>query len=300
MSMSVNPQSELFSTATVTQYGSHMIMSDVYKPTKHKYIHIDTQYCDNYRATNQGATLMLTLPERITNVKSIEIENIEVPQSFFNIYNLKENNSFKLISVDTNEEMVIVLPDNQYTIDTLVAELNNQVDMESLAFSKLDNMYIQLTNTTGGDYIIDFSVLSTGSVDKYNIKHKLGWILGFRSAKYTITDTSTIVGESIVNLIGTKYLYLVIDDFSKGVENTFITNSNKQQIIAKVILNKQIYPFGSILPASPANGLLMSDVRKYSGNTQLHKLSIQLLDDCGLVVDLNQIDFSFCIKVCYE
>lgn len=300
MSMSVNSQSELFSTATVTQHGSHMIMSDVYKETKHKYIHIDTQYCDNYRATNKGANIMLTLPERITNVKSIEIQNIEVPQSFFNVYSLKQNNSFKLISVDTNEEMVIVLPDNQYTIDTLVTELNNQVNMESLAFSKLDNMYIQLTNTTGGDYIIDFSILATGSFDKYNIKHKLGWVLGFRSARYTIPNTNTIVGESIVNLIGTKYLYLVIDDFAKSVENTFITNSNKQQIIAKVVLNKQIYPFGSILPASPANGLLMSDVRTYSGNTQLHKLSIQLLDDCGLVIDLNQIDFSFCIKVCYE
>lgn len=300
MSMSVNSQSELFSTATVTQHGSHMLMSDVYKETKHKYVHIDTQFCDNYRATNTGATVMVTLPERITNVKSIEVQNVEIPQFFFNIYNLKQNNSFKLISKATNQERIIVLPDNQYTIDTLVTELNTQVNISSFVFSKYNNIYIKLTNSSGTDYILDFSVQSSGITDKYNIKHKLGWLLGFRNSIYTVATGTNIICESIANLIGPKYLYLAIDDFSKGTENTFITNSNKQQIIAKVILNKQTYPFGSILPASHANGLLMSDVRRYSGNTQLHKLSIQLIDDCGLLIDLNQIDFSFCIKVNYE
>ena len=39
---------ELFLEPKVKQYGSHMVMSNVYKNTKVKYVNIDTKFRDEY------------------------------------------------------------------------------------------------------------------------------------------------------------------------------------------------------------------------------------------------------------
>ena len=39
---------ETFLGATTTQYGNHMVMTNVMKPGKTKYINIDTRFKDNY------------------------------------------------------------------------------------------------------------------------------------------------------------------------------------------------------------------------------------------------------------
>jgi hypothetical protein len=42
---------------------------------------------------------------------------------------------------------------------------------------------------------------------------------------------------------------------------------------------------------------LLSDQRYYSGKTDIQKLQIQLVDEGGRIVDLNQLDFSFCLEI---
>ena len=49
----------------------------------------------------------------------------------------------------------------------------------------------------------------------------MGWILGFRQLTYDLTTASTI-SEEFSNLNGTKYLYLAIDEFSKGNQYSFL------------------------------------------------------------------------------
>ena len=38
----------------------------------------------------------------------------------------------------------------------------------------------------------------------------------------------------------------------------------------------------------------------YAGNVDIQKLNIQLVDEWGNIVDLNQLDFSFCLEIEYE
>jgi hypothetical protein len=65
-------------------------------------------------------------------------------------------------------------------------------------------------------------------------------------------------------------------------------------------LNPAIYPYGTILTANTFNGLLLSDQRLYAGKTDIQKLNIQLVDEWGNVVDLNGVDFSFCLEIEHE
>lgn len=140
-------KSELFLEPKVKQYGSHMVMSNVHKPTKTKYVNIDTKFSDDYNSTCSVANYNITLPERINDVKSITVTNLELPMTFYNISSALGNNSFKMtnLSVDTtlpyltdlstgyvneNNQFVdiITIPDGYYTIDRLKTVINSQID----------------------------------------------------------------------------------------------------------------------------------------------------------------------------
>jgi hypothetical protein len=46
--------------------------------------------------------------------------------------------------------------------------------------------------------------------------------------------------------------------------------------------------------------LLLSDRRKYSGKVNLQKLRVQLVNEYGVAVNMNGMDFSFCLEIEYE
>jgi hypothetical protein len=155
-----------------------------------------------------------------------------------------------------------------------------------------------------GYFYVDFAVTTTGDYDKFNVKSKLGWLLGYRGISYRIDTTTGVKSESTVNVNGSKYLYLTIDEISKGNENSFISPvagslmSNKN--MAKISMDRQNYPYGTIQVSSINNGLLISDTRGYNGKVDIQRLNIKLVDENGVTVNLNGGDFSFCLQVEYE
>ena len=59
------------------------------------------------------------------------------------------------------------------------------------------------------------------------------------------------------------------------------------------------YVFGNMISGTQQNNLL-SDIRKYGSKTTIYKLKIQLVDEWGVPLDLNKLDFSFVLEVEYE
>lgn len=319
---------ELFSSPTVSQFNNHMVMTNVNKKTKTKYINIDTKFCDEYvnNRTNPSnpsyniSNYTVTLPDRINDVKSISVVNIELPVSYYNISSALGNNYFYVISgVEGFIPVMVTLPDGQYDANSLNNSMNAAIQF---SFSQVNSQGYELTfeinsinksmfySQPGNTFTIDFAVDKNGQFDKYNFKSKLGWLLGFRNTSYVINGTSYedsiqyTYSESIINLNPYTYFYLTIDEFSKSNQNSFTSavfhSSINKNIIAKVILNQQIYPFGSVFPANTHFGFLMSDTRTYNGKVDIQKLNIQLVDDTGRTVNLNGIDFSFGLQIEYE
>jgi hypothetical protein len=91
---------ELFSGPTTKQYGSHMVTTNVSKETKVKYINIDSRFRDEYNFSNL-ADYYFTLPERINDVKTLSICNIELPLSMFNISADLGNNYFSVFKTSS-------------------------------------------------------------------------------------------------------------------------------------------------------------------------------------------------------
>ena len=316
---------ELFLEPKVKQYGSHMVMSNVYKNTKVKYVNIDTKFRDEYNY-NDTVNYTLTLPERITDVKSLKVKSVELPITFYNISAALGNNCFKIY--DTMGSEIITVPDGNYTEATLISELNSlittiaTVHLRYLVFTVTNNKCNVYCNGADPDDVIsiDFAIDPYGNFDKYNFKSKLGWLLGFRDTTYdvifTYDDTPTVTdltgpdgqarvfAESLVDLNGCKTLYLAIDEFSKSNPNSFVTLLSSslinKTIISRISLDKAVFGFGSIMPANLFNGLLITDERTYSGKIDIQKLNIQLLNEFGKTISLNGIDFSLCLEIEHE
>jgi hypothetical protein len=300
---------DLFLTPKVNQYNNHMVMTNVMQPTQRKYINIDTRNLDS--SFNSHANHILNIPERINNVKSICVRNIEIPMSFYNISSNLGNNYFGVYDASDGTSKTVVVSDNEYTTSTLISEINSKLialggNFGDLSFNLVKNSVI--TSLKSGSFAssgidITFAVDSSNNFDKYNFKNKLGWMLGFRDLSYNIRQT-TRSAESNADMNSSRYLYLVVDEFSKGNNNSFLAVNTmsqiKSNIISRISLNKTTYPFGSILPANNFNGLLLTDRRSYNGKVDLQKLKIQLINENGIPVNLNGLGFSFCLEVEYE
>lgn len=289
---------ELFMEPKTQQYGNHMIMTNVHKSSKVKYINIDTKFRDDYDYT-QPANFQVVLPERVNDVHSLRVTNIEIPMSFYNISANLGNNYFKIVNGASTE--MITIDDNNYTAATLATEIAAKLVGRGLTFTINANGRTIVTAIANRTLVFD--VDKTGSSDKFNFKQKLGWLLGFRKTTYVVS-TSATSAECTLDLYGTRYLYLAIDEFNKGNQNSFVTPLSSslinKNIIARIALDLSTYSYGAMLPATYDNGLLTTDTRSYSGKIDLQKLNVQLLNESGIPMMLNGQDFSFCLEAACE
>ena len=167
---------------------------------------------------------------------------------------------------------------------------------------------------------VHFAVNEKGTFDKYNFKAKLGWIMGFRKISCNISYSSQSIvgtydqmngfgpvgqpltyGEFLADLNSLRYVYLAMDEFNKGAQNSFISPTHSsllnKNIIARISLDRSNYGFGTYLPANNQNGLLLSDRREYNGKIDLHKLKLQIVNEIGIPLPLNGFDFSLCLEL---
>jgi hypothetical protein len=315
--MSEYKNNDLFLEPKTTQYGSHIIMSNVNKSAKTKFINIDTRFRDEYNYL-QPTNYIITLPERINDVKNIKVISAEIPISFYNISASLGNNCFKISDTNVlNSDIIITLPDGQYGTVTLYNAINSQLNSKGLSSNFVYNLSGQTYDVSGTSsqfiaknaksYKIDFAINANGTLDKFNIKSKLGWLIGYRLPTYTInasTSANSIISEGLIDINGPRYLYLALEEFNKGIQSSVVpglfNSMVNKNIIARIQLNKNNYDFGKILPVNIYNGLLTSDIRSYSGKIDLLKINVQLLNEFGSPIVLNGMDFSLYLEVTYE
>ena len=294
----------------VTQYDGHMIMTNVNKPTKRKYININTAFRDEYSdySSTSVASCEISIQDKITDVKAMVVRNIEIPMSSYNFSSAIGNTYFQI--KNGNQSVMIVIPDGEYTRDLLLGAINDAIGEQLPPYNNLNystNLPPNLgstLSTDSGELEVNFAVDINGGFDGNNFKKKMGWFLGFRNTTYKVKSTTNVVSEGFIDLLGIRYMYLVVDEYTRGTQNSFIatlpSSLVRKNILARIAMNKSTFPFGSCLPANNFNGLLLSDKRTYSGKVDIRKLSVQLVDDIGNPVSLNGLDFSFCLEVEHE
>jgi hypothetical protein len=298
----------------VVQQSSHVMQLPPYKPLRKKIINIDTrfQYSDTgYGSEDGGAVYNVVLPQRITEVESLEVKTMEVPVSFFNFSSSLKNTYFSVLNSSGTLLHSILISDGNYSsIADLVSSVNTALISSDLSMSIISyggdqtaEGLVRITNHHGSTIQLAFDVDSNGSKDKNQFKGKLGWALGFRLNRYTLAPGASITSESFTNLNTVRYLFLALQENpGQGVPSSFVCPIFQyyinKDILARVSVDYYHFPFGSVISANPTNGYLLSDERKYSpGKVSLQNLQVQLLNEFGNPVALHGHDFSFVLEV---
>ena len=126
-----------------------------------------------------------------------------------------------------------------------------------------------------------------------NIAQNFGWILGFRMAEYKAS--TAYVSEGVYDSWGTKYLYVIVNDFNKNyanlVEPIYNSSLGRDDILARVSL--------APLLSTITQGTSLADqfnpgnfVRNYFGPVDIEKIRITVVDEFGRVINLNNMDLS--------
>ena len=152
-----------------------------------------------------------------------------------------------------------------------------------------------IVGSTTGTVIFSINFLTDAYGNKDNqtqLPLKFGWLRGFRNGYYE--NNTTYVSEGIINLIGPKYIYMVVDDFNNNVVDGFYA-AFTSSILNKNILARVSLQGTGFDVVSKDNFNLITTPRQYFGPVDIQKLQIQLLDEYGRILNLNNMDYSFCL-----
>jgi len=218
-----------------------------YKNTVKRLLCIDSQYRPNIYNYNDPDTnecdFTVNLSEKLTNVVNIQIENIQIPYTFYNIESRKSNNYF------TVDSTFIAVPDGNYTVPTLITAINAELidsGITDISFVLLPNSYKVKLFGIGASHTISFFnsleidnmsdiITNTKNTTYLNTKgnNSLGWYLGFRNVliddtsvklEYTIINNN-IIGDAIASIPNTKYFTIVVNDYNQNQANGTIVQS---------------------------------------------------------------------------
>lgn len=224
------------------------------KHTTSQIINLDSQYREtilpfdisNADVISSSTDYLVNFSQTLKNVLSFKLHSIQIPYTW---YTFDENlgNNFFLMNGGRIE-----LPSGNYTNSELTNKLNTLVTNIDFSFNT-NNGKISIENSTGAGVSFvfydsensEFTQPKTKYAKTPKFNYNLGWAMGFRpnyletgltDCSFNISNSNTVTAEAIADTYGTKYLYVVIDDFNQNhmnkglvsidIEKPFITNTN--------------------------------------------------------------------------
>jgi hypothetical protein len=134
--------------------------------------------------------------------------------------------------------------------------------------------------------------------DNTPLQLKLGWLLGYRKKIYKTDETkfpeytNISTPEALFTGNSNNYLYLSVDDYNNNVSDGYYSAFNSS------ILNKNILSRISIIPHVNYLATSFTQIpRTYFGPVNLEKMHVQLLDELGKPVYLQNMDYSFALNL---
>ena len=211
-------------------------------------ISLDSQYRQVTGPNDTSTDYTLDLSEHLVNVLSLKPYSFQVPYTWYTIDTGNGNTCFWISFMNTTtnlfeKSVLITLDPGNYTTTTIVTALNtsfttagftgfteNPVLYNSTNGKITLNLYggIYTDPTTSNTYNItettiitffdptdEFSCSSNTCQQTNIINQTLGWTLGYR-LPYINVSVSGNVAPAIINLIGPKYLIVVLDDLNQN------------------------------------------------------------------------------------
>lgn len=196
----------------------------------------------SYRITSTSNTsdqFIFELSEPLLNVVSISLYSIEVPQSWHTFTRAKGTTDF-VVCIITDEAIKhpIQIEEGNYTTVSLCTEVVNKINAKMLGILTVAALY----NHNTGILSLEFTPMNpvytvqllwvddsspSMATNRYNAN--LGWLLGYRLPITNCEKSgSTFLAKatSLVDVSGTKYIIVSLDDYKTNRINRSIVSIN--------------------------------------------------------------------------
>jgi hypothetical protein len=254
---------DMFMEPKVNQYSGHMVMTGVTKPTKTRYLTIDTRFRTNAQTpvvptpsvTSSNAPNCPKLTPSISNKHTQSNANCSMKEYDDISYNRISNYSFDLpYRINEVKSMSIKTCEIPISFYNISAALGNNAFQITIGTSPRiivlpDNQYTEATliaamnnlllgtgltysvknnfsvfaNPSTNIITINFDVDMYGSQTSTNSRFRLGGILGYPYVNYVFTSMKIIQSPGFLDLNGPRYIYLDLDEFSNSNPLSFST-----------------------------------------------------------------------------
>jgi len=226
------------------------------KNTISRFVNLDSQFRQFSGINSASTNYTLDLSDTLVNVLSMRLYSYQIPFSWYLIDTIYNNTCFWITNGSDN--VTITMPSGNYTTSQFVTTLTTAFTTAGFTFPAPLTQPVTYNENTGkitlslyggvinnGTYsftitettiitFFDFTATLQCSVNCVNnnnyFNQTLGWLMGYR-VPYEQVNQLGNQASSVLDLIGTKYLILVIDDYNQNhVNNSLVSiteyNSN--------------------------------------------------------------------------
>lgn len=233
------------------------------KNTISRFVNLDSQFRQYTSGIDSTSTdYTLDLSDTLKNALSLTLYSYQIPFSWYVIDTAYGNTCFWIVDTSSNTAVSVSVPPGNYTQTAFQTQLNTSFLQAGFTFPSRTGppalpantpVYYNPNNGKITLFLMDgsfndplgtlpsFTINSTTIVVFYDFtgvlqcevtcksnnthyfNNTLGWIMGFR-LPYINVDASGNTGSAILDLNGTKYLILVLDDYNQNHVNNSIVS----------------------------------------------------------------------------
>lgn len=255
------------------------------KNTNNRFINLDSQFRQYTNgADSQSTSYTCDLSDTLKNVLKLSLYSYQIPFSWYAIDEAYGNTCFWISDPDSGYIIPISIPAGNYSQTQFETQLNQSFDDAGFVFATQPVIYNQNSGKitlklNGGTYepsgmgpplftistntqivFYDFTGVlqcnvNCSSKSNHYFNNTLGWIMGYRVPYVNVIDTGN-QAPCILDLNGTKYLILVIDDYNQNhVNNSLVSISQFTNTLKIPTYYSPDLPYTCITPAQQGNNL---------------------------------------------
>lgn len=258
------------------------------KNTINRFINLDSQFRQfTSGIESQPTNYTCDLSDTLKNTVKLSLYSYQIPYSWYTIDSTYGNTCLWVNDISSGIIVPVSISSGNYTQTQFQTALNNAFAAAGFTFpaspspsitvpvnynanSGIISLYLYNASYNGslGSFTVssttqilfyDFSGIyqcQTGcSAKNHYFNNTLGWIMGYR-LPYVQVDSSGNSATSILNLNGTKYLILIIDDYNQNhVNNSLVSISKFSNTLKMPNYYSPDLPYTCITPSQQANNL---------------------------------------------
>jgi hypothetical protein len=265
------------------------------KNTISRFVNLDSQFRQYTNGIENTSTdYTLDLSDSLKDALSLSVYSYQIPYSWYIIDDAYGNTCFWIHDPATQQYINIYIPPGNYSTTTFKKQLNTSFLNAGITTPPVGTPYDLSANSPvyynenngiitlflyGGSYNDPLGINESFSINEkcsivfydftgllncrevclsksnHFFNSTLGWIMGYR-LPYVYIDPSGNKASSILDLNGTKYLILVIDDYNQNhVNNSLVSISQYSNTLKIPDYYSQDIPYTCVTPEQAGNNL---------------------------------------------